>query len=447
MKLPTLLTALLLLNQLLSAAEPAGGVLILIDLLNDPGEDREKIIRSIDEQWDPTFLAGIYDIVRLVDRETADELFALATRKTGVGPPFDHSSLGRWIWERPANLDVRYADFKAKVYGRIDERFTSYFSDDRITTVRLDEIVWGGVRQNGIPPLRGPQMLVAEDAVYLHDSDVVFGVELNGDARAYPKRILGWHEMLMDTVGGIPFAGVYCTLCGSFIGYRTQVGETHHTLGTSGFLYRSNKLIFDEANQSLWNTLTGEPVVGPLVGKGIKLERLPVVTSTWGEWRRRHPGTTVLSLDTGHKRDYSEDASYGDYWATDELMFDVPIHDLRLKNKDEVLAILPREGGSTPIAISHEFLLRTPMYETKAGSTQLLVLTDISGAHRVYDAGNHQWKDWDLRSKLQDMTGEEWIVSESAIRSSTGEQLDRYPSHNSFWFGWINAFTNTKLIR
>src|SRR6266851_4811865 len=112
-------------------------------------------------------------------------------------------------------------------------------------------------------------MISAKEANYLADDNVVYGLVVNGDTRAYPKRILAWHEMFTDTIGGVPVAGVYCTLCGSMILYETSVGGTQHFMGTSGFLYRSNKLMYDRATQSLWSTLEGEPVVGPLLGKGI----------------------------------------------------------------------------------------------------------------------------------------------------------------------------------
>ena len=90
------------------------------------------------------------------------------------------------------------------------------------------------------------------------------GISLGDDVRAYPKRILAWHEMFVDTVGGISVAGVYCTLCGTMILYETTRNGVDHELGTSGFLFRSNKLMYDRATQSLWNTLWGKPVIGPL---------------------------------------------------------------------------------------------------------------------------------------------------------------------------------------
>jgi len=147
---------------------------------------------------------------------------------------------------------------------------------------------------------------------------------VNGEARAYPKRILAWHELARDRVGGVELAIVYCTLCGTVIPYEAMAGGKLRVLGTSGFLYRSNKLMFDEETKSLWSTLEGRPVIGPLAGSGVELRYRPVVTTTWGEWRAAHPGTTVLSLDTGHQRDYSEGAAYREYFGTDELMFQVP---------------------------------------------------------------------------------------------------------------------------
>ncbi len=142
------------------------------------------------------------------------------------------------------------------------------------------------------PPLKNPKMIRARAASYLADDDIVFGVAIDGDVRAYPKRILAWHEMVKDTIAGRPLNGVYCTLCGAMILYDVTVDGVHHELGTSGFLYRSNKLMYDHASKSLWSTLTGTPVVGPLAGRGIELKLLHVVTTTWQEWNKRHPRTS-----------------------------------------------------------------------------------------------------------------------------------------------------------
>ena len=227
--------------------------------------------------------------------------------------------------------------------------------------------------------------------------------------------------------------------------YGTRVDGTNHEMGTSGFLFRSNKLMYDQATQSLWSTLWGRPVIGPLVGKGIELERMSVVTTTWGEWRRRHPDTKVLSPFTGHFRDYSEGAAYRQYFATDEVMFPVPHRDDRLLNKAEVLAL--QFAGGVPVAVSAEFLERHPVWYGDVGWTRVLVLTDRSGANRVYEAGDVVLESWDQDAEAVDAAGVRWAVTEAAVVHPDGRRLERLPAHRAFWFGWRAAFPDTRLVK
>ena len=192
----------------------------------------------LDANWRDEFVPMALEIVRFIpQRSTARALLALVARETGekdLGD--DWSAWMRRQWARTAP-PPSFAAFKAAVYSNIDPRFERYFATSYPALIRLDEIVCGGVQQDGIPPLREPEMLAARDARYLAEADVVFGIEINGDARAYPKRILAWHEMFVDRVGGIAVAGVYCTLCGAVIVYETVVDGRAHRLGTSGYLY------------------------------------------------------------------------------------------------------------------------------------------------------------------------------------------------------------------
>jgi hypothetical protein len=290
-------------------------------------------------------------------------------------------------------------------------------------------------------------MISADEAAYLDDDNIVFGLEVNGDARAYPKRILAWHEMFVDAVGGVPVAGVYCTLCGSMVLYETTHEGVEHQLGTSGFLYRSNKLMYDRTTQSLWSTLLGEPVIGPLADRDIALTRGYVVTTTWGAWRKRHPQTQVLSLDTGHDRDYSEGAAYRDYFATDQLMFEVPKRDRRLRNKAEVLALTFPERSEETLAISAAFLNKNRIYADSVADLSFVVLTDESGASRVYETQGRVFKRWDSVQIATDRNGVKWTLHEDRLESAAGDRLARLPAHRAFWFGWYAAYPDTRLVR
>jgi hypothetical protein len=132
--------------------------------------------------------------------------------------------------------------------------------------IRLDEVDWGGVPPNGITPLEYPKPLTAADAEYLDDDNIVFGIAVNGDARAYPKRILVWYEMAADRGGWLELSIVYCTLCGTVIPHENLIDREHIRFGASGLWYRSNKLMFDQETKSLWNTFEGVAAIDSLAG-------------------------------------------------------------------------------------------------------------------------------------------------------------------------------------
>lgn len=410
----------------------------------------EKAVEYIDSNWDESFeILAVETLYFLRNPELTVKLLLLLQEKTGQSFAYNFNGWYEYIWNKPPAYNDSYFTFKALLHRSIDLRFSRYFTDrEDLSTIRLDEVRWGGVRQDGIPPLRRPKMISAKEAGYLQDDNIVFGISIHGDTRAYPKRILAWHEMFTDEVGGIPLAGVYCTLCGTVIMYQTRYGDVDYHFGTSGFLYRSNKLMYDQKTQSLWNTLWGEPVVGPLVNKGIQLEYLNVVTTTWGEWRKLHPETTVLSLETGHHRNYGEGVAYHEYFATDDLMFNVPRADKSLKNKQEILAIrLPGVTDET-LAISSKFLKKNRIYTDKIGETRFTVFTDRSGAHRVYFSEKKRFVSYDKKRLARDVSGGTWRLHEDQLENeATGETLSVFPAHNAFWFGYKAAFPNTRLIR
>ena len=433
-----------------SRAEVGERALVRAFLTLVAGEEQDMpgALDLIKSTWEPSYLPMSLDVLRLIRSPAASvALMHTMQNEVGVEHGYDLGAWQRGMWSAPEAQHPRYAEFKGALYSHIDPRFWAYFDEVGEPLIRLDEIVWGGVRQDGIPPLRNPAMLAAEDAGYLEDGHIVFGISINGDARAYPKRILGWHEMFVDVVGGVPVAGVYCTLCGTVILYRTEHEGVNHALGTSGFLYRSNKLMYDQATQSLWSTMRGAPVAGPLVGKGIVLGRGSVVTTTWGEWRRRHSDTKVLSLDTGHQRDYAEGAAYRDYFATDELMFTVPTLDTRLKNKDEVFTLVLAHHPDRPLALSADFLAANPVHHEMIEGTAFVVLTDPSGANRAYASEEVTFTGYDGDRSVQDSEGETWTLNEHALSAEDGRTLHRIPAQRAFWFGWYAAFPHTRLVR
>lgn len=203
------------------------------------------------------------------------------------------------------------------------------------------EILAGGPPRDGIPALDQPATIPAAEADWA-DEDLVLGIATGGEARAYPIAILNWHELVNDTLGGEPILVSFCPLCGTGMVFDRRVAGNARRFGVSGLLYRSDLLMYDRESESLWSQISAEAVTGPLLGQRLRLLRSRM--DEWGRWRRDHPETTVLSRETGHRRDYGS-SPYGGYAQSRDVMFPVP-RDPRYHPKMPTLGLrVPEEGA------------------------------------------------------------------------------------------------------
>jgi hypothetical protein len=163
-------------------------------------------------------------------------------------------------------------------------------------------IMPGGPPPDGIPAISHPRFLRPAQVSFLSAGEPVLALQIGADARAYPVQILIWHEIVNDTVGGVPVAVTYCPLCNSAIAYDRRAAGRVLSFGTSGALYDSNLLMYDRQTQSLWVQFTGQAVAGVLAGH--QLHPYPMQTVSWAAWRAGHPHGWVLSRDTGYTRPY-----------------------------------------------------------------------------------------------------------------------------------------------
>ena len=382
--------------------------------------------------------AGLILILRFVPERSA-EITATLAALTGDAGPDDWFTWMLWQEKHPEYVPhPSFVAFMRDLYLRIDPAFDVFLRPDYLAPgpakIRAEEIVWGGVRKDGIPALDNPVLIAAEAATYLRADDLVFGVAINGDLRAYPLRIMGWHEMFNEVIGGVPVALAYCTLCGSGILYETAVKGRARPLifGSSGFLYRSNKLMFDRETSSLWNQFTGKPVTGRLAGSGIELVQRPVVIARWDDWAAANPGTRVLALDTGYQRDYGSGVVYQDYFASRDLMFPAVADQSRARQKDFVFGIRQFGGAKAwPLAA---FAKSPVINDAVAGFPVVLLGETDSRTVRAYERGDLRFS---RRSgKLTSADGVEWQVAEDALKATDGRILPRVAGSVSYWFAW-----------
>ncbi len=368
-------------------------------------------------------------------------LWALAGEDLGG----DWGAAVEWLGRHPETpTPPGFAGWKAELYAtRVDPAFSRFLGDDVPATIRVELVQWGGVAVDGIPALVNPAFVAGTDARYLVPDELVFGVEIGGDARAYPLRILDWHEMANDVVGGVPVALAYCTLCGAGVLYDARAGDEVLEFGSSGLLYESNKLMYDRATDTLWNQLTGEPVMGARVGSGVELRRLPVVVSDWASWLEDHPGTLVLDIDTGYDRDYSPGSAYGDYFASPSTLFPVFRRSQALPEKSFVFALLV---DGTPKAYALRDLQEQPVVNDEIAGVPLAVVTEpASRTVRAYERGERSFEAGPEPGALIDESGSSWRVTEESLVGPDGVSLGRLPGHLAYWFGWFSFYPQTLL--
>ena len=434
------------------------------------GRDREagaQALASVLEAQDTRFIPVLIEILRGseigldlgIDYQTSiSGLESLSGQAFGANWPAWVEWYGGTDFAPPPG----FTGWKGQLLSFIDPRFAEFLTDDAPSRIRVEEILWGGVPVDGIPALDQAEMIAAEEADYLQPEEPVFGVAINGDARAYPLRILDWHEMANDVVGGVPLSLAYCTLCGAAIAYdgRASDGETY-TFGSSGFLFRSNKLMYDRQTRTLWNQMTGEPVLGELAATNVQLSLLPVVLTTWSEWHSQHPETRVLALETGFERYYLPGAAYGHYFSADDTMFPVWQRGDQLQTKDRIYAL--RVDG-IPKAYPLGSLVEETVVNDTIGDTNVVLVAargrvtvngeslqagevtyDAGGEVRAFERGQETFTPGPTPDTVVDSQGQVWQVTEDALLSPDGMLAPRLSGHLAYWFGWFAFFPNTLI--
>ena len=436
---------------------------LLYDLASDDIAKISIATEAILTARDQRFVSVLIELLRFSQIGLTDPDFASGQTLNRLSGESFGANWASWIeWYGSTDLapPPGFTTWKGSVLAQIDPGFSEFLQDDFASTARVEEIQWGGVHVDGIPALDQSAMIDSVQAGYLTPDEPVFGLEINGDARAYPLRILDWHEMANDIVGGVPVSIAYCTLCGAAVAYNGLASDgVVYDFGSSGFLFRSNKLMYDRQTRTLWNQLTGEPVLGELVGTGVKLEILPIVLTTWASWLEQHPDTQVLDRNTGFNRPYDVGSAYGDYFSATETMFPVWQRNDLLETKEQVYAM---QIDGIPVAYPIATLDQEQVVNDSVGETNLVVValngpvsvegqsrrigpvTYIAGSEvRAYNRGDHTFTTGPSIDVLMDERGRQWQVTEAALIGPDGEEVMRLGGHLAYWFGWFAFFPDT----
>ncbi len=326
--------------------------------------------------------------------------------------------------------------------------------------VDVDEIRSGGPPPDGIPPIDVPRFVRPDAVEGLEDQEPVIALQLGDDARAYPLEILTWHEIVNDTVAGIPVAVTYCPLCNTAVVYDRRLGDRVLDFGTSGSLYQSALVMYDRQTESLWAHFTAEGLVGVLAGE--RLDTYPASIVSWGSWRDAHPDGLVLSRDTGFDRDYGRNP-YPGYDDVDRqpFLFSGEV-DGRLAAMERVVAL---GRDSEPVAVRLDELADGGVINVTVdgepvtvwhlpGTGSALDTSDTAsgrdvgatGVFRPVAGGRSLTFERDEGDFVDDETGSHWNIFGTAVNGPlAGEQLEAVEHVDTFWFAWAAYQPDTRI--
>ena len=419
----------------------------------DPNPDLEAI-DDAGELGHTGLVMPLVDTASLtLDALTASRVARALKALTGEDYGGDTRSVAdwyRWLGEHPEiSAPPDYDRWKGTLFAQFDLSLERFIYRDVPSRLDTWAVQWGGVGPFDIPALDEPEYSAAAEADYLDDNDRVVGVRVNGDARAFPLRILNVHEVVNDTIGGVRISLSVSPVNGTATMYATNIGSRAYTFGTSGYLYQGDNLLYDRGTRSLWHSMTGEPVVGRLALSGISLTRLPVVLSTWSAWKEKHPDTTVLSIDTGFVRNYRNpldpEAPYGGYGTSPALMFPVFRTDERLPPKAPVFG-LKIEGAARAWQVYDLWTAR--VLNGRIGGKPVVISVDPhSGAVRAYERGEYNFRSGSTSSSVEDHAGNAWMASESHLirNDDPSVRLSRLSGVHAFWSAWYAFHPETTL--
>ncbi|MGD9794352.1 MAG: DUF3179 domain-containing protein [Acidimicrobiia bacterium] len=328
--------------------------------------------------------------------------------------------------------------------------------------VPLTELRAGGPPPDGIPPIDAARFVTARSADFLADTEPVLAVDVNGEHRAYPVQILIWHEIVNDTIAGVPVAVTYCPLCNSAVAYDRRIAGRVLSFGTSGLLWRSALVMYDRQTESLWSHYTGEAIAGQLTGS--ELDNFPVSTVPWGVWRDAHPDALVLGRDTGFDRSYGSNPypGYDDVDGTPFLFegevdgtFTAMTRIVGVESGNTVLAVpLTRLRDERVVDIGVDG--RKAAVFWRPGVASALDTVEIADGDDVGVTGVFErsvdGRELSFTATTEGFTDEEtdskWNVLGLATSGPlAGRQLTSITHVDTFWFAWATFHPDTEVAK
>ena len=339
-----------------------------------------------------------------------------------------------------------------------------FSTDFSISAVSFDEILSGGPPKDGIPSIDDPKFIRVEEADdWIGALEPIIQVSINQEVKGYPIQILTWHEIVNDTVGGVPVVVTFCPLCNTAIAFASTVGDLVLDFGTTGRLRYSNLIMYDRQTETWWQQGTGEGIVGSLTGT--QLEFVPAAMISWEEFKNANPDSLVLSRDTGHPRSYGRNPYVGyDNINNPPFLYQGPATPGQLPAVARVLAL---EFDGEEAAYPYQILSEVNVVNDRVGDQDVAIFwapgtasaLDTSAIAEGQDVGSATAYDrnidgqlltfeYDGENIIDTQTGSTWDILGRAVSGPlSGTQLTEVVSVNHLWFSWAAFKPETRIYQ
>ncbi len=308
--------------------------------------------------------------------------------------------------------------------------------------IPLDKIKSGGPPKDGIPSIDEPKFVKSSKAEFVSDDDLVIGIDINGEQKAYPLFIMVWHEIVNDNVGEIPVAVTYCPLCFTNQVFDRTIDGKITEFGTSGKLYNSNLVMYDRNTDSQWSQALGMAITGQMTGQTLK--RIPFDVARWSDWKSLYPDTLVLTTDTGFFRTYGVDP-YGDYYIDSRVIFPVENKDERLFLKEKIL------GFDNDIYKAYKLsdVEKNKIINDDVGNKKIVLISlypeMVRAFNRIIDEQILEFE-YSHGQIIDTQTKSKWNFDGESIEGQLkGKKLQREVFNPGFWFEWVAFHPDTLL--
>ncbi|MEM6902328.1 MAG: DUF3179 domain-containing (seleno)protein [Pseudomonadota bacterium] len=379
---------------------------------------------------------------RLPETEIARVLRRLTSENPGPG----WFQWAQWLEANPQLiLSPSLAQAVTTMWSSVDGKYRQLLPAERAATVSKASIFWDGSRVDAAPPQEQPQAVPPNEAFGYQPDDLVIGVTINGQHRAYSHAQLLLTPIINDELGGHAITVTYEPYCGFPVAFDRGLAGAPviGSLEWAGLVYRSSRLLYDPSNDNrLW-----DPCSGRAVTKGTALLGQAAATVTsWTAWRGTHPTTTAMATGAAPKASLESLQAQDSYIQSNRLVYPVHLKQPVLSAKERML-LIQHEDGDHAIRLS-DLKARSVMNHTLNGKRVVIVVENpINCTIRVYERPNGQiFSPTEFVDRVFGSGGGVWKATEEALIGPDGERLARLPARGLFWFtlDGFNPITETQ---